>query len=81
MLFPSTKTSPPIKTPTCSSICNRGSTYSTTAPPTLSPIAGTLGSATTAITSTEYVGMYLAIAISTYINIVCKRVTDIAKDI
>ena len=62
-------------------MCNRGSIYFAIAPPTLLPIAGTLGGSGTAAAGIEYVGVYLAIAISIHVNIVCKRVTDIAKDI
>jgi len=53
------------------------------APPTLSPIAGMPGAAVAAAASagTESVGVYLAIAVSAHIDIVCKRVTNIAKDV
>jgi hypothetical protein len=80
---PPTKTSPPIKTPTCSSMHGHRGTRSTAAPLTLSPIASTPGAAiaATASTSTGSVRVYLAIAISIRINIVYKQVTDIAKDI
>ena len=80
---PPTKTSPPIKAPTYSSIHGRRGTRSTAAPLTLSPIASTLGAAvtTTASASTGSVRVYLAIAVSIRINIVYKRVTNIAKDI
>ena len=72
---------PPIKTPTYSSTCNCRGICSTVTPPTLLPITATPGSAAAATTNTEYVGVYSAIAISVYIDIVYKRVTDIAKDI
>jgi len=80
---PSTKTSPPIKTPTRSSTRGRRGTRSAAAPPTLSPIASTPGAAitTTASTSTESVRVYLVIAISARINIVCEQVTNMAKDV
>jgi len=47
------------------------------------PIASTPGAAIAATTSASAgsIGVYLAIAISTRINIVCKRVTNIAKDV
>ena len=72
---------PPIKTPTRSNTRNRGGTYFTVIPPTLLPITSTSGSITAAAASIEYIGVYLAIAISIYINIVRKRVANIAKDI
>ena len=81
MLLPPTKTSPPIKTPTCSSMCNCRSTYFTATPLTLLPIASTLSGSFTTTAGMEYIGVYLAITISICVNIVCKRVTDIAKDI
>ena len=59
---------------------NCGGTCFAVAPLTLLPIAGTLGDAAAAA-SIEYIGAYLAIAISIHVNIVCKRVTNIAKDI
>ena len=37
--------------------------------------------ATITFTSTRSIRVYLAITISIYINIVCKQVTNIAKDI
>jgi len=37
--------------------------------------------AATASTGTESVRVYLAITISARVNIVCKRVTNIAKDV
>ena len=80
---PSTKTSPPIKTPTRSSIYSRRGTRSTTTPPTLLPITGTPGTAitTTASAGAGSIRVYLAIAVFIYINIVYKQVTNIAKDI
>jgi hypothetical protein len=74
---------PLIKTPTYSSTHGRRGTRSTTAPLTLLPIASILGTAitTTASASAGSIRVYLAIAISIYINIVYKRVTNIAKDI
>ena len=57
---------------------NHGGIYSTITPLTLLLIAGTLGSTAAGI---EYIKVYLAIAVSVYINIVYKRVTNIVKDI
>ena len=71
----------PTKTPTCSSTCNRRGTRSAITPLILSPIASTPGNITAAAAGTEYIGVYLVIAVSAYINIVHKRVTNIAKDI
>ena len=65
------KTSPPIKTLTCSSMCSYRGTYSAVVPLTLLPIAGILG-ATAAVVGTEYIGVYLAIAVSVCIDIVYK---------
>jgi hypothetical protein len=48
---------------------------------TLLPITSTPGGANTGAAGMEYVRVYLAIAVSTCINIVYKRVTDIVKDI
>ena len=62
-------------------MCNCGSICFIAAPPTLLPIAGTLGGGSAAAAGTEYIGVYLAIAIFTHVDIVYKRVTDIAKDI
>ena len=61
----------------------RRGTYFTATPPTLLPIASTLGVAIAAAASagTRSVGVYLAITISMRINIVYKWVTDMAKDI
>jgi hypothetical protein len=58
-------------------------TRSTAAPLTLLPIASILGAAitTTASASTGSVRVYLAIAVSARINIVCKQVTNIVKDV
>jgi len=80
---PPTKTSPPIKTPTRSSTRGYRGTRSTAAPLTLLPITGTPGAAiaTTTSTGTESVRVYLAIAVSARVNIVCKWVTNIAKDV
>ena len=72
---------PSIKTLTYSSICNCGGIYFAVTPLTLLLITGILGGATIAVTSMEYIKVYSAIAISIYINIVYKRVTDIVKDI
>ena len=70
----------PTKTPTYSSTRNRIDTRFTIAPLTLLLIASILDSAAAAA-STEYIGAYLAIAIFIRINIVRKRVTNIAKDV
>jgi len=80
---PPTKTSPPIKTPTYSSIRGYRGTCFTAIPSTLLLIASTLGAAiaTTASASTESIRVYLVIAVSVCVNIVYKRVTNIAKDI
>ena len=74
---------PPIRTPTYSSIYSRRGTHSTAAPLTLSLITSTPSTTitTTASAGTRSIRVYLAIAISTCINIVYKRVTNIAKDI
>ena len=81
-MSPPIKTFSLIKTPTRSNIYGRRGTRSTTAPLTLLLIAGTLGTAVTAAASASAgsIRVYLAIAISTYINIVYKQVTNIAKD-
>ena len=79
--YPCHYASPPIKTSTCSSMCNCGSTYSTVTPLTLLPIASTLGGATIAAAGMEYIGAYLAIAVFIYVDIIRKRVTDIVKDV
>ena len=58
--------------------------HSAAAPPTLLLIPSTpsaASSTTTTPTSMENVKVYSAIAISIYINIVYKRVTEIVKDI
>ena len=60
---------------------NRKGTRFTITPPTLSPITATPGGAAAATTSIEYIGVYSAIAISIYINIVYKKIINIAKDI
>ena len=70
----------PTKTPTYSSTRSRRGTRSAISSLTLLLITSTPGSAITT-TSIEYIGAYLAIAISIYINIVYKRVTNIAKDV
>ena len=72
---------PPIKTFIYSSIYNHKGTCSTITPLTLSPITSTLGGTTAATASIKYIRVYSAIAISIYINIVYKRVTNIAKNI
>ena len=61
----------------------RRGTCSAAAPLTFLLITSTPGTAVAATTSagTESVRVYLAIAISACINIVCKRVADIVKDI
>ena len=64
-------------------MCGHRGTRSAAAPPTPSPIAGTPGAAiaATASAGTESVGVYSAITISTRVNIICKRVTNMAKDV
>ena len=62
---------PPIKTLTCSNTHGCRGTYPTIASLTILPIAGMLGAITTT-TNTEYIRVYLAIAISAYVNIVYK---------
>jgi len=66
--------SPPIKTPTCSSMRSRRGTYSAAASLTLLLITSMLGTAVTITTSVsiESIRVYLAIAISVHINIVYK---------
>ena len=61
-------------------MCNRRGICFAIIPSTLSPIASTPGG-TTAAASIEYIGAYSAIAISVRVDIVYKRVTDIAKNI
>ena len=82
-MLPPTKTSPPIETPTCSSIYGRRGTRFTAAPLTLSPIADTLGTAITAAASASArsVRVYLVITVFTHIDMVRKQVTNIAKDV
>ena len=74
---------PFIKTPTRSSIYNRGGICSAITPPTLLPITGTPGGGSGSNTTIgiEYIEVYSAIAISIRVNIVYKRVTDIVKDV
>jgi len=68
-----TKTSPPIKTPIYSNTHSYRGTRSTTAPLTFLLIAGILGTtAVIASTGTEYVRVYLAIAVSTRVDIIYK---------
>ena len=56
--------------------------YFTITPSTLSPITSTLGGGNSGTAaSTEYIRVYLSITIFTHINIVYKRVTNIAKNI
>ena len=61
----------------------RRGTRSAAAPLTLLPITSTLGAAVTATASasTGSIGVYLAIAVFAYIDIVYKRVTNMAKDV
>ena len=59
-------------------------TCSATAPFTLLLIPGTPGTAfstTTALIGIENIGVYLAITVSVYVNIVYKQVIEIIKDI
>ena len=63
---------------------NHKNTHFAIAPPTLSPIAGILGAiavATATSAGTGNVGVYLTIAVSACVNIICEKVTDITKDI
>ena len=71
---PPIKTSLSIKTPTYSSIYSRKGICFTATPLTLLPIASTPGAAVAVTTSTSArsVRVYLAMAISVYINIVYK---------
>ena len=63
-------------------MCNCGGIYFTVIPLTLLPITATPGgAAAAATTSIKYIRVYSAITISVYVNIVYKRVTNIAKDI
>jgi len=71
-------------TPTYSSTYNYRATYSTATPLTFSPITSTPGTTAVATTASASIGsirVYLAITISTRINIVYKRVTNIVKDV
>ena len=58
-------------------------TRSITTPPTLLLIPSTPSTTSSTITptSTENVRVYLVITISTRVNIVCKRVAKVVKDI
>ena len=62
---------------------SRRGTHSTAAPLTLLSIASIPDTtiAATASARTGPIRVYLAIAVSTRINIVCKQVTNIAKDV
>ena len=60
---------------------NCGGIYFTVTSPTFSPITSTLGGVTAAAASIKYIGVYLTITISVYIDIVYKKVTNIVKDI
>ena len=65
-------------------MCSCRGTCFAAAPPTLSLIPNTPGAASgTAATpaGTENVGIYSAIAVSTCVDIVCEKVTEIAKDV
>jgi len=75
---------PSPKTPTYSNMHSYKGIHSTAAPPTLLLIPSTPSTAFSTITtptSTENVRVYLAIAVSAYIDIVYKWVTKIAKDV
>ena len=74
---------PPIKTPIYSSMRNCKGIYFAVTFLTLLPITSTPGGGggSSTAASIEYIRVYLAIAIFIYVNIVYKRVTDIAKDI
>ena len=73
-----TKTSPPIKTPTHGGTRSYKGTCSAVALPTLLPIAGKPGAATA---GREYIKVYSAIAVSACVNIVRKKVINMAEDI
>ena len=82
--IPPLETSPSFKTLTYSNIRSHRGTCSTAAPSTLLLIystPSTAASTATAFAGTESVGVYLAIAVSTRVNIVRKQVTKIAKDV
>ena len=75
MLPSLTKTSPPLKTFTCSNVRSYKGIHSTAAPPTLLLIPSTPSTAsgtTTTPTGTENVKVYSAIAISARVDIVYK---------
>jgi len=71
--------SPPIKTPTYSSIRGHRGTRSAAAPLTLLPITSTLGTAITTTTSASIksIRVYLAITVSMRINMVYKWVMSV----
>ena len=69
------ETSPPPKTPTCSNMCSRRGTRFAAALFTFSLIPSTPSTASgtaAAPAGTENVRVYLAIAVSARVNIVCK---------
>ena len=77
------KTSPPPKTPTYSNTRSRKDIFSIATPFTLLLIPGTPSTTFSTITSTstENIGVYLAITVFTHVNIVYKRVAEVVKDI
>ena len=60
---------------------NHGGICFAITPLTLSPITSMLGGTAAAAISIEYIGVYSAITIFIYVNMVYKRVTNIAKNI
>ena len=82
--IPPLKTSPSFKTLTYSNIRSHRGTYSATTSFILLLIPSTPSttfSTTTTPTNTENIRVYLAIAVSIYINIVYKQVTKIVNDV
>ena len=71
-LYATTLPPPLIKTPTYSSIYNYRGTRSTITPLTLLLITSTPGSTNTTTAGTEYIRVYLVIAIFIRINITCS---------
>ena len=78
------ETSPPFKTFIYSNVRSCRGTYSTATSFTLLLIPGTPGttsSTTTTSAGMENIRVYLAITFPTHVNIVCKQVAKIVKDI
>ena len=59
-------------------MCSCGGTCSAVTPLTLLLIAGKPGAAAA---GREYIGVYLIIAVSVRVDIVCEKVTNMAEDI